>query len=142
MAVSTRSVQEWDAENGALPKGEPPAPCPVCRRRGFYAPRAAQARRYFACKFCGYWQDVGKPPHEIIRYECNGTDHAVADWKQPTGSWSCPMCARQFSPKEAVPWPNEVPNHPWHSAPTEGEQSDFVEFWRRQGMEVHSSGII
>jgi hypothetical protein len=77
--------------------------------------RSAEAddgRRYLACKFCGLWQNVGKRPHPIIRYECH-----VADWKEPHESWDCPRCGRHFEPSEAVAWPADNPAHPWWAVP-------------------------
>ncbi len=134
---------EWDQEDTALKNGADPAPCPQCRRRGFYAPRwATPSRKYFACKFCGYWQDVGKPPHEIIRYECRNNDgHCVADWKEPQESWRCPECGKTFDPQEAVEWPADDPDHCWHSAPEQGTQDDYKTYWQSKGVKPPRFGI-
>jgi hypothetical protein len=105
---------DWAAEMAALYDArEGPPACPRCRRSGFYGPRRAdKERRYRACKFCGLWQDVGKPPHLIIRYECH-----VADWKEPHEPWNCPTCGRHFGTSQAVGWPADNPEHPWWSVP-------------------------
>lgn len=37
-------------------------PCPECGNIGFYSPRSGGERKYRACKFCGFWQDVDERP--------------------------------------------------------------------------------
>lgn len=128
-----RSVEEWDQEDQALKAGGDPPPCPQCQRRGCYAPRFAEpSRKYFACKFCGYWQDVGRPPDRTIRYECNQLDHSVADWKYPTNeAWQCPCCTRMYQPEDAVAWPAASAGHPWRSLPEAGSQAEFSQTWQQ-----------
>lgn len=135
---------DWLAEDAALKAGAEPPECPQCLRRGFYAPRfAAPNRRYRACKFCGFWQDVGKPPQKIVRFECHHPDGtAVADWKEPTESWTCPKCRRAFSPGEAVPWPADNPSHSWNNTPQRGSQADYVAYWETQGVKPPTFGIL
>ena len=136
------SETDWRREDEALKQGGDPPPCHQCRRRGFYAPRWADGNRmYRACKFCGLWQDIDKEPHEIIRYECRGSDHRVADWKEPHESWVCPQCGEEFGPSESVLWPEADPSHPWQLAPEAGTQDDFKRFWTAQGSEPPPFGI-
>jgi len=136
------TFSDWRREDSALKGGGDPQPCPCCRRRGFYAPRADdEARRYRACKFCGFWQDVEKEPHEIIRYECRDADHWMADWKEPHEAWQCPRCGEQSNPADAVPWPADDTSHWWHQAPTDGTQSEYRSFWKAKGVEVGPFGI-
>ena len=136
------TLDDWTREDSALKGGADPAPCPRGKRRGFYAPRWAEpGRRYCACKFCGLWQDVGRPPHEIIRYECFGRDHCVADWKEPHESWACPVCGAAFTPDAAVPWPAENPEHCWNEAPAAGTQADYIAFWTGKGVLPPPFGI-
>jgi len=135
------SLAEWRVENAALEGGDNPQPCPCCRRTGFYAPRQADGPRFYrACKYCGFWQDVDKTPHEIIRYECRDS-HWVADWKEPHEAWTCPECKTIFHPDEAVLWPSENPTHWWGEAPVSGTQEDYRRFWAAKGMRVHRWGI-
>jgi hypothetical protein len=133
----------WTQESAALHAGEDPLNCPACLRRGFYGPREAdQARRYRACKFCGFWQNVGQLPHEIIRYECRQPDHWTMDWREPHESWQCPICTRPYSPSAAVPWPADDPTHPWHETPTAGSQADYISYWVSRGCPPPPFGII
>ena len=134
---------DWSKEDADLKRGKHPQPCPRCTRRGFYAARLAPPnRKYRACKFCGFWQDVGKAPHPIIRYECSGSDgHWVADWKEPHESWTCPTCGRRYTPEQAVAWPAEEPTHWWNQAPKAGTQADFIAFWRDKGISPPRFGI-
>jgi hypothetical protein len=134
---------DWLSEDLALKSGGDPQPCPRCHRRGFYAPRFAKPnRRYRACKFCGFWQDVGMPPHPVIRYECTTGNHHVADWKGPDEPWTCPDCGRRFQPDAAVAWPSEDPYHPWRQWPQEGTQANFLAFLRARGYDSPPFGII
>ena len=136
------SLDDWTAENLALNEGKPPVACPCCARIGFYAPRRAEdGRHYRACKYCGFWQDIEKPPHEIIRFECAGTDHWYADWKEPHESWTCPQCQRIFRPRDSVAWPVDDATHPWRAAPTSGSQAEYQQFWEMYGCEAPVFGI-
>ena len=135
----------WEYEQEELRSGGDPPPCPRCGRRGFYAPRFAEPdRRYRACKFCGLWQNVGKPPHEIIRYECHqhpdGSE--VADWKEPHESWDCPSCGRHFTPEESVPWPSERPDHNWREWPLRGSQEEYSRFLKERDLPHKEFGIV
>jgi len=133
---------DWQQEDSALRNGGDPQPCPCCSHHGFYAPRADDTNRHYrACKFCGFWQNVDKAPHEIIRYECRGSDHWEADWKEPHESWNCSRCRTLFHPNDAVAWPADDSSHWWHEAPTHGTQQDFRDFWSAKGITVSRFGI-
>lgn len=135
---------DWAQEVQALREGDDPPPCPGRDRRGFYAPRGDDdGRQNRACKFCGFWQDVGKPPHTIIRYECpHGNGWGVADWKEPHESWDCLHCGKHYTPDEAVACPLERPNHIWHKAPEEGFQEDYNRFRVDLGLPPRPFGIL
>ncbi len=138
----TFSLNEWETEDRALKHGADPQPCPCCQRRGFYAPREADdGRRYRCCKFCGFWQDLEKHPHEIIRYECRASTHRASDWKEPHESWSCPECQTVFEPANSVAWPVDDTSHPWRNAPLTGTQEDYCSYWRAEGSSVPPFGI-
>ena len=129
------TATQWEAEDRALKRGADPQPCPRCARRGFYAPRFAPPwRRYRACKFCGFWQEMGRPPHKIIRYECVRPDHRYADWKEPQEWWTCPACQSRYSPAQSVPWPVHNRAHPWHEAPRRGTQRTYIDYWLAKGV--------
>ena len=136
------AVDDWQSEWAALRANGDPPPCPCCRRCGFYEPKLAPpSRRYRACKFCGFWQDVDESPREIIRYECQGPGgHWAADWKVPTESWTC-SCGKTYSPEERVPWPADDAAHWWNQAPTSGTQNDFRKFWSQHGITPGPFGI-
>jgi len=133
---------DWQREQEYLKRNGDPQPCPCCNCRGFYAPRADDSgRRYRACKFCGFWQNVGSPPHEIIRYECRGSNHWVADWKGPHESWTCPRCGEVYRPEQAAAWPADDVSHWWHEAPKKGAQQDYRDFWTTKCVTVSRFGI-
>lgn len=136
------TLEDWQRELQTLQANGDPPPCPRCRRRGFYEPKwAPPDRRYRACKFCGFWHDVGKSPREIIRYECRSADHWAADWKAPTESWTCSVCGRTYSPEQRVPWPVDDPTHWWNEAPASGTQEDFRRFWSERRIQSGPFGI-
>ncbi len=135
------TLLDWQDELQALRANGDPPPCPCCSRRGFYEPKLAEPnRRYRACKFCGFWQDVDESPREVIRYECQGPGHWVADWKVPTKKWTC-SCGKTYSLDQRVPWPADDPTHRWNQAPASGTQEDFRRFWSGRGMKVGPFGI-
>jgi hypothetical protein len=137
----TYTFEDWQNELHALRDGGDPAPCPRCGRRGFYEPKWAEPNRYYrACKFCGFWQNVGEDPMNVIRYECRAPDHWSADWKVATEAWSC-MCGRTFTPDQRVSWPVNDKGHWWNEAPAYGTQADFRKFWSERGLEPGPYGI-
>lgn len=136
------TLSEWEAEVQALIAGGDPPPCPCCGRRGCYEPKfASPDRRYRACKFCGFWQNVGERPMQVNRYECRAPDHSVADWKVPTESWTCPGCGSTYRPEQSVAWPADDPAHEWNEVPTAGTQEALRRFWSERGMKVGPFGI-
>ena len=64
---------EWAEESYALgAERADPVPCPRCKRTGFYGPRALEAK-YRACRFCGFFQEVGHGPLRFVPvvHACN-----------------------------------------------------------------------
>lgn len=130
---------DWDAENDALLGGAEPAECPGCRRTGFYGPRrASPERKYGACTFCGFVQDVGEP---AVRYRA--TVHRCEGWPRVAGapyihwvppeevSCPCPCCGQPVRAAEAeIPPPADDPDHPWWKVPQKMTQVDSLLFWR------------
>ena len=97
--------------------------CPVCSALGFYGPRLEKRRddvdrRYRACKFCGFWQEVtgyvhrekGGTPYRCIMVSCARC--GSYDWKVP---WDIQdkLCGRCGTAMLEVKWPNEEPTHPF-----------------------------
>ncbi len=95
-------------------------PCPVCEVVGFYGPRVAGQRKYRACKFCGFWQEVPKEPLTIWGnkgYRCthiycpNGHEY---DWVHPNINEfrNCKTCNAKL---EKTDWASDNPNHPFQN---------------------------
>jgi len=96
--------------------------CPNCGVRGFYAPRGRnpEVRRYRACKFCGFWQEVsgriydekGGEPYRCVMIQCNNC--GLYSWRVPwSDDWGqCEKC--NSKDLKQVQWPTEDPLHPFH----------------------------
>ena len=110
--------ENWIAENAVTSMGMRVA-CPECGVTEFYSPREArnpkggkETRKYRACKFCGFWQEVGGRPYwcNMYYHVCKGT--GAWDWKPP--SWikgECKICGGTVEEKR---WPVDDPKHPFH----------------------------
>lgn len=95
-------------------------PCPNCQAVGFYGPKITVndtteeiTRRYRACKFCGFWQEVNNgEPYRCIALYCNSCDSY--DWTAPKDEEdykSCKKCGVQF---RKIEWASDNPNHAFH----------------------------
>ncbi len=130
---------DWDDECFAnFGEGRDPAPCPACGRTGFYGPRIEDPdRRYRACRFCGFTQDVDGAAQ---RYR--PTAHDCAPWptcaKAPylwwvapgVASYTCPFCReRAVVSKCLVSAPVDDSNHPWWKVPQRRNRAYYVRFW-------------
>ena len=142
--------QDWLAENTTLQHGVDPQPCPQCGWTGFYSTREAdpppgetKPRRYRGCKFCGFWQDVGKQPDQLIRYECHHPNGTVRhDWKYPRENWNCPDCGTHYEPSASVRWPADDPRHPWRNVPQHRSQAYYLAHWLAQGLDARPFGVL
>lgn len=141
MPTNTYTEDDWDSEMAALfSKG--PISCPHCSRSGFYGPREAEGpRRYRACKFCGFWQDIGQPP-----VTNKATVHDCEEWPDVAGApyiwwvhpdeetYACPYCGMDVRVAKAlVTPPAEDSSHPWWQVPQEMTLDEAAEFWATQG---------
>ena len=99
-------------------------PCPSCQTVGFFAPRFEPRqndvdRKYRACKFCGFWQELtgymhrqqGGEPYRCVMVGC--TQHGAFDWKVP-GDTREIRCGNCGSIMQEVKWPTDDPSHPFH----------------------------
>jgi hypothetical protein len=92
-------------------------PCPDCATVGFYGPRAVEdaagvtVRKYRACKFCGFWQEVGGEPYRcsMFFHECGG--RGLYDWKT-SDDYRCGFCGELVANR--VEWPARDTTHPFH----------------------------
>lgn len=135
------SARDWDAENEALLRGEPPRPCPRCGRSGFYGPRrASPEEKYRACTFCGLWQVAGGEEATATPW-AHGCDPwprvagaPLVEWAPPGAvTASCPTCgARVRVAKNRVTSPADDREHPWWRVPQEMSAVDSLVFWRAQ----------
>ncbi|UCF41251.1 MAG: hypothetical protein JSW43_02655 [Gemmatimonadota bacterium] len=132
---------DWEAACWrAFGEGRAPAPCPVCHRTGFYAPRFQEPeRRFRQCRFCGFTQEVGQLPE---RYRA--TVHNCVPWprcaraayvwwvKPRVASYRCPFCAERVMVSQAlVPPPADDTKHPWQRVPQQKSRSYYEQFWAR-----------
>ena len=97
-------------------------PCPNCKTIGFYGPRRNPPegeiiRKYRACKFCGFWQEVwgsgyndrGGKAFRCVALYCTTCD--AYDWTLPKDVEdykSCSTCHNQF---KRIDWASDNPNH-------------------------------
>lgn len=98
------------------PAGSCTIPCPKCGVVGFYGPRGdTSGRKYRACKFCGFWQEVGGKPYRCITVYCDKCQTSdtynwhIPPWTQ--GSEYCPKCHAQL---KQTKWASDNPSHPFH----------------------------
>lgn len=83
--------------------------CPWCKITGFYGPRVAEERKYRACKFCGWWQEVGDgEPYRCTAVQCLDCLHA--DAHQKFNGQVCRKCGS--GNKTEIPWPIDHNEHP------------------------------
>ena len=137
------SAGDWAAEMVALHiTRAPPAPCPHCGRTGFYGPRHDGASRmYRACKFCGFWQNVGQPvvPHSATVHDCAGWPTVAGAryiwWVSPLErTYNCPYCKTQVDvPSATVPKPVDDGAHPWAQMPQGLSFADSHTWWKAHG---------
>ena len=137
------SPGDWAADMVALHiRNAQPQPCPRCGRTGFYGPRHdGAARMYRACKFCGFWQDVGGQvvPHTATVHNCSQwPDVAGAKyiwWVSPLEkSYRCPYCGTQVDvASSTVPKPIDDQNHPWARMPQGLSFGDSHSWWKANG---------
>jgi len=107
-------------------------PCPQCETVGFYGPRISYSsngtveRKYRACKFCGFWQEVSggifkeRPetanPYRCIAVYCEkcGKDGEIFgfNWRLPwtDGPGCCPDCKTE---RRDIKWASDDLNHPY-----------------------------
>lgn len=131
---------DWEAESFSIfAEGADPGACPQCGRTGFYGPRFADPdRRYRACRFCGFWQDVDGGAERYLP-----TAHACELWpevsKAPyiwwiepgTDAYDCPFCQEPvLVDSSTVPVPADTPQHPWWRIPQGRGQSFYQRLWR------------
>jgi len=94
-------------------------PCPNCQSLGFYGPKVTVnettgeiIRRYRGCKFCGFWQDVGKgKSYWCIALYCSSCDSY--DWTAPKEEQDYKSCKCRAQYKK-INWASDDPNHVFH----------------------------
>ena len=116
-----------------------PPPCPKCQRIGFFGPRIRPFQTYRACRFCGFWQDVGHEPefrvpayHDCINWPIvAGAPYMW--WIQPTQeSFVCPYCTEDVSYDAArARNPSLHPKHPWWRVPQNWDASGYRDYWSK-----------
>ena len=140
----TESDWENDCYSLFVERGDP-RPCPVCGRTGFFGPRAAdRGRKYRACRFCGFSQDVGEEPAQLraaVHWceewpECARAQYV---WWVPADeqTFTCPYCRRRapvesrnaFVRAVGVQKPSDDPAHPWHRVPQQCSYAYYLRFW-------------
>jgi hypothetical protein len=114
ISSSTFCGQHWAA-------GSCKIPCPKCGTIGFYGPRHDPSgnRKYRACKFCGFWQEVcgsiyderGGKPYRCITVYCEKCK--TYNWHLPwiKNTWHCPNCKTEM---KIAKWASDDSCHPFH----------------------------
>ncbi len=124
----------------AFGEGRAPAPCPLCHRTGFYAPRFEEPdRRFRQCRFCGFTQAVGRMPerHRATVHRCAPWPTCARApyvwWVAPRkASYRCPFCGeRVIVPRALIPPPADDPRHPWQQVPQRKSRFYYEQFWGR-----------
>ena len=138
--IDEYTLADWEAESFAIfGEGGDPGACPDCGRTGFYGPRFADPdRRYRACRFCGFWQDVDGDAERYIptAHSCElwpeVSKSAYIWWVAPgTDAFDCPFCQEPLIvDASTVPIPSDTPKHPWWHIPQGRPQSFYQRLWR------------
>jgi len=133
------TVAAWDDEAFTLfAEGRDPAPCPTCKRTGFYGPRVGtDGTRLRACRFCGLHQPVDGPP-----MRAQSAAHGCPTWPEvarapyvwwlPPGAtqFHCPFCDQDVTVEESrIPPPGDDPSHPWRKVPQGRTRFYYARFW-------------
>jgi hypothetical protein len=136
--------QDWKEMMDAFQEKQPPFPCPECGRQGFYGVRSdgnTPPRLYHMCKFCGFFQNVGGDPQQLIPtvHSCGrpavlGTPYV--QWAQPSETTrQCEGCGDTYSvASHTAQRPHDDTHHPWHQVPTSGTFEDYAAFWALNGL--------
>ncbi|MCH7874433.1 MAG: hypothetical protein IH965_03945 [Gemmatimonadetes bacterium] len=132
-------MESWDEDCLRLfGEGRDPGPCPSCGQTGFYGPRVGgQGRRYRACRFCGFHQEVGGAPsraHPTVHGCSTWPDTARAPyiwWVPPKqDEYTCPFCETHVALEESrVTAPIDDPEHPWWKVPQARSRFYYARFW-------------
>ncbi len=130
-------IEQWDEELKAEPVGFQNTatgkffalgsvlPCPVCETVGFYAARrypreGAPIRKYRACKYCGFWQEVwgngyndrGSIAEFYLHLRCTNEQCMEYGWTRDNRNKSCDVEICK-SRTEVVDTPFKDPKHPY-----------------------------
>ncbi len=137
---------EWQELNKAFLGPEAPRPCPACKRTGCYGSYRAGTVCYRMCKFCGFYQLVGKDSIYLVP-NAHSCEHADAcrilgelyiQWaKADEVTRKCYFCKHKYSISSyTVPRPWATPEHGWWEIPQGMSRDDSIEFWRAQGKDA------
>jgi len=87
-------------------------PCPWCKIIGFYGPRIVGERKYRACKFCGWWQEIDNgEPYRCIALYCESC--GIYDWTQPKEEKDFKPCEKCGLKYKKFQWAIDYPEHPF-----------------------------
>ncbi|MBI2042718.1 MAG: hypothetical protein HYT21_03175 [Candidatus Nealsonbacteria bacterium] len=100
--------------------------CPKCGEVGFYGPRIdPDSKKYRACKFCGWWQEVqGEEGRNINNGEPYRCKHfccdqcGVYDWGITDNLRFCP----KGHETKKIDWASDDPNHHFHQLKKDMDQ--------------------
>ncbi|NIM50357.1 MAG: hypothetical protein GTN62_09365 [Gemmatimonadales bacterium] len=134
----TYTQRDWTRDHHATVAGANPEPCPKCGRMGFYGPRARSGDQYYrACRFCGFWQEVGGEPQYF-----EPTVHGCGSWPSVAGApyiwwvhrdataYVCPYCERDVDVKShEARNPYLHRDHPWWKVPQRKSYRRYMKFW-------------
>lgn len=93
--IFNSSVENWENELkisiscGHSEFGSCLLKCPHCDIYGFYSPRLADKRKYWACKWCGFWCEINSQPYfcnEFMCFKCPALVWSMSETKK------CDIC--------------------------------------------------
>lgn len=136
--------EHWNDESYALvAERANPRCCPRCGSTGFYGPRAL-GRKSRACRFCGFYQEVGARPVRLkpVVHGCKPWPECAKApyvwWVHPKEQWyDCPFCGLRvpvtgnngFMKGTLVTAPSDDPAHPWWRVPQDRDYAYYLRFW-------------
>ena len=137
---------DWEEDSYSLfVERSDPQPCPRCGRTGFFGPRAADPDvKFRACRFCGFYQEVGQKPVQFlpVAHSCEEWPECARApyiwWVPPDQEqYTCPYCGREsavrgrniFTPGVLTASPAEDVDHPWGKVPQNRPYAYYIRFW-------------
>ncbi len=101
-------------------------------------------RKFRACRFCGFWQEVGKKPVRFrpVAHDCEEWPQCAKApyiwWVEPNEKWfNCVYCGKRAPVEGSNPFakgvlvraPSDDQDHPWWRVPQNRPYQFYYRFW-------------